>query len=380
MKRLIRSTVIPAVLMTVIAAPCVSVAEEVVVGVILPLSGAQAALGHMQRNSMALAVEEVNRRGGINGEELRLDIRDSSGRVSDARAIIDHFVKDKAYPLVLGGGSSKLIAAMAERCQFRKLPLVAITGSGDGITRKGHGYLFRVAPPRSEYPGAALEHAAGSLNPGKVALWYEVSEYGTSMAHVVRNVVEKKGWSLVWEGSFEPGTMNLEVSFKDIEAARPDVVFLCVFPPDDSRIVTELKGRLERGAVLFNLVPASSLAGSLAVCGDQCAGLFAPSLWLPSADGYAQRYNEDYLDRFGTVPDYHGAQAYAAVRVAAQAIRRTGAIEPDSVRDVLGTMGVSTPYGYVSFPDRDGYTNQNDPPNYLVQWTGEGFELVGSEQ
>jgi branched-chain amino acid transport system substrate-binding protein len=173
--------------------------------------------------------------------------------------------------------------------------------------------------------------------------------------------------------------MNLEVSFKEIEAAGPDVVFLCAFPPDDSRILTELKRRLEKSVGLLNLVPASSLAGSLAACGEQCAGVFAPSLWLPSADGYAQRYNEDYLDRFGTVPDYHGAQAYAAVRVAAQAIRRTGVIEPGAVREVLGTMGISTPYGYVSFPDRAGYTNQNDPPNYLVQWTGEGFELVDSE-
>jgi branched-chain amino acid transport system substrate-binding protein len=348
----------------------------VVVGVVLPLSGVQAALGHMQRNSMALALEKVNRQGGIDGEELRLDIRDSSGRVSNVRAIIDHFVKDKAYPLILGGGSSKFIAAMADRIQYRKLPLVAITGSNDEITQKGYGYLFRVAPPRSEYPRAALEYTAGILNPGKVALWYEASDYGTSMARVVRNTAGKNGWSLVWEGSIEPGTMNLEASFKNIEAARPDVVFLCAFPPDDSRIVIELKRRLEKSFGLFNLVPASSLAGSLAVCGEQCAGVFAPALWLPSAGGNAQRYNEDYLDRFGTVPDYHGAQAYAAVRIAAQALRRTDVIEPDSVREVLGSMGISTAYGYVSFPDRAGYTNQNDPPNYLVQWTGEGFEKV----
>ena len=47
----------------------------VTIGVILPLSGAQASLGHMQKNSMALAVEEVNRRGGISGETLKLDTR-----------------------------------------------------------------------------------------------------------------------------------------------------------------------------------------------------------------------------------------------------------------------------------------------------------------
>ncbi|MDF1536936.1 MAG: ABC transporter substrate-binding protein [bacterium] len=376
MKHLLRSPVLFAALMAVMAAPCVSGAEEVVVGVILPLSGAQAALGHMQKNSMTLAVEGVNRRGGIDGQDLKLDIRDSGGRVSDIRAIIDHFVNDKAYPLVLGGGSSKVIDAMAERCQYRNLPLVSITGSNDGITRKGYSYLFRVAPPRSEYPAAALEYAAAVIDPKKVALWHEPSDFGSSMADAVRESVREKGWELVWEGSFEPGTMNLEESFKALETLKPDAVFLCAFPPDDTRIVTGLTGRLKSKYGPFNLVPASSLGGSLAACGEGCAGVLAPSLWLSSSGPASQRYNNDYVERFGTLPDYHGAQAYAAVLVAVQALRHGGGLETEALKETLGAMGISTPYGYVTFPDRGGHTNQNNPPNYLVRWNGEGFEKV----
>jgi branched-chain amino acid transport system substrate-binding protein len=359
------------------------VPDGVKVGVILPLSGAQASIGHLQKNSMTMAVEEVNRRGGIGGETLKLDIRDIGSQVTDINAVIDHFVKDKAYPVVLGGGSSRLIDAMARRCQYRKLPLISVTGSKDEISSRDYSYLFRVAPVRSGYAEAALEYAASVIVPKKVALWYEGSEYGSSMARTVREATSERGWALAWEGSFDAGTMNLEAQLEAIENSDPDAIFLCAFPPDDARLVTSLSERLEisgdNSTRIINLVPASSLAGSLASCGEKCSGLLMPSLWLPSSDSAAQRYYDTYLERFGSAPDYHGAQAYAAVRVAALALQRAATRTPEAVKDVLGSLGVTTPYGYVSFKDSDPYTNQNDPPSYLLRWTGDGFETVWPE-
>jgi branched-chain amino acid transport system substrate-binding protein len=341
----------------------------------------------MQKNSMTMAVEAVNRRGGIGGETLKLDIRDIGSQVTDIRAVIDHFVKDKAYPVTIGGGSSRLIAAMAQRCQYRKLPLISVTGSKDEISSKGYSYLFRVAPPRSGYAEAALEYAASVIVPERVALWYEASDYGSTMARTVRETASERGWDLAWEGSFDAGTMNLEGQLEAIEKSDPDAIFMCAFPPDDTRLVTRLSERFENfsensshdSPKFINLVPAASLAGSLASCGEKCAELLIPSLWLPSSDAGAQRYYDTYLERFGSAPDYHGAQAYAAVRVAALALQRAATRTPEGVKDVLGSLGVTTPYGYVSFKDSDPYTNQNDPPSYLLRWSGDGFETVWPE-
>ena len=156
--------------------------EGPAIGVILPLSGAHAAYGHMQKNSMEMAVGEVNSRGGLEGGPLELDIRDSGGRPRDARAVVDHFVRDKQYPLVLGGFSSRVAAALADKCEQRRIPFIVVTGSEDAITLQDYRYVFRMSPPRSEYPVAALDYCRTVPGVAGIVLVSERSLYGDAMA------------------------------------------------------------------------------------------------------------------------------------------------------------------------------------------------------
>jgi len=365
--------------LTMILSPIVTRADGVVVGAILPMSGTHAAFGHMQKNSMLMAVEDINSRGGISGEMLQLDIRDSGGRTRNARAIVDHFVKDKQYPVVLGGFSSSVATALADKCEQRRIPLIVVTGSEDSITLQDYRYVFRVSPSRSRYPTAALDFSRSVINRGRIVLITGQSAYGDAMARTVKQVARDSKWTVSGEWKFDMGSRNLEALYSGAAAAEPNAIFLAAFPPDGSKIIGELKDRIPK-AVIFNLTPASTMAGSYAQCGVSCEGVLNPLLWLPDAVKSAVRYRDNYLARFESEPDYHGAQAYAAVVVAAQAIRRSGVAQPEPVRDALDGIAVNTPYGKVSFRQWGGFVNQNDPANYLVQWTGSGFEVVWPEK
>jgi branched-chain amino acid transport system substrate-binding protein len=321
----------------------------------------------------------TNSMGGVNGEMLDIDVRDSGGRSRNARAIVDHFVKDKQYPVVLGGFSSSVAVALADKCEQRRIPFVVVTGSEDSITLQDHRYVFRLSPPRSRYPAAALDFAVSVINGGRIVLITEQSVYGDAMARAVKQVARDAKWTVPGAWKFEMGSRNLEMLYSEATATEPDAIFLAAFPPDSSRIIRELKERIPK-AVIFNLTPASAGAGSYAQCGLSCEGVMNPSLWLPNAVESGVRYRDNYLARFGSKPDYHGVQAYAAVVVAAQAIMKSGVVQPEPVRDALEELAVNTPYGKVTFRQWSGFVNQNDPVNYLVQWTGGGFEVVWPEQ
>lgn len=358
-----------------VAFPPVLGANEIFIGAILPMSGTHAAFGHMQKNSMLMALEEINSRGGINGETLQLDIRDSGGRVRNARAVVEHFVKDKQYPVVLGGFSSKVAAALADICERKRTPLIVVTGSNDAITLQGYRYVFRVAPPRSRYPQTAMDYARSRVDTSNIVLITEKSVYGDSMARTVSRVAREARWTVSGEWKYDIGSRNLQWLYTGAAAARPEIIFLAAFPPEASRIIKELTGKIPK-AVIFNLTPASTQAGSYTQCGSACEGVMHPSLWLPDLEPAAARFRDKYLDTFGSEPDYHGAQAYASVITAAQAIRRSSAAQAGPVRDALEGITASTPYGKVSFRQWGGFDNQNDPANYLVRWTGVEFELV----
>ena len=61
-------------------------------------------------------------------------------------------------------------------------------------------------------------------------------------------------------------------------------------------------------------------------------------------------------------------------------ISNASLISQAPVRDALESISVNTPYGKVSFRQFDGFVNQYDPLNYLVQWSGTGFEVVWPER
>lgn len=358
--------------------PMVSAAEGIVIGVILPLSGTQAAFGHMQKNSMIMAAEEINARRGIKGRALELDIRDSSGHPRQARAIVDHFARDKQYPVVLGGFLSSEAKALAEKCEQRRIPLVVVTGSDDAVTLQNYRFVFRVSPPRSRYPSAAMNYARSVLRSGKVGLITEQSAYGDAMNWTCGQAAREAGWNIVGQWQFTMGELDVEKMFSQTAALKPDAVFLAAFPPEGIRILARLREKIP-DTLLLNLVPSSTMANAYLQCGVSCEGVMNPSLWWPEGNPLAARYRDRYTSRYGQPPDYHGAQAYAAVMAAAQAIGRAGSVQAGSVRDALEDVAVNTPYGKVSFGNWGGFTNQNDPPNYLVRWTGREFELVRPE-
>ncbi len=365
-------------LLSLVLAPATSMAEEITIGAILPISGTHATIGHMQRNSMLMAVEDINSRGGINGQELVLDVRDSGGRIRDARAIIDHFVQDKQYPVVLAGSSSRVSASLAEKCEARRIPVVIFTGSEDSITLQDYRYVFRIAPPRTSYPLAVLQHSGLVAQGGKIVLITERSAYGDSMERTVDQVARGRGWSVSRQWKFDTGASNLETLSEGAAAAEPDAVFLVAFPPEGSRIIGDLKKRIPDVPV-FNLIPASMMKRDYTRCGVSCDGVMNPSLWWPYVNRSGTIYRDKYQARFVKEPDYHGAQAYAAVIMAAQAIRKSGSVNPSLVRQALEGLAVDTPYGRVSFRHWNGFTNQNDPANHLVKWNGKNFELVWTQ-
>jgi branched-chain amino acid transport system substrate-binding protein len=371
------SAIIPFALVFILR-PCIAEAENLAVGVLLPLSGPNAVIGHMQKNAMLLALEEINSQGDVDGRPLELDIRDVGDRPTDAGYIVGHFIMDKQYPLIIGGGVSSVAAEAARLCQKNRTPLLVVTGSEDSITSQGLSYIFRVAPPRSQYGAAALEFAREMVKPGRVALVTERSSFGNAMSEAVRSAAKKEGWSVIRETRIEFGNMDLAEIRDGVGDSGADAVFLAVFPPDARTIMAEIRFMLPR-SVLFSLAPSSLMAGTFNECGEECRGMFNSALWWVDGESSARLFRDQYREKYGLDPDYHGAQAYTAVLAAASALRRVDGTDREAVRVSLKATRIGSPLGTVSFQKWGGFENQNRPKSYLFQWFGDRFEVVWPE-
>ena len=74
------------------------------------------------------------------------------------------------------------------------------------------------------------------------------------------------------------------------------------------------------------------------------------------------------MKKYGSPTEYHGAEAYAAIYVLADALKRAKTLTPEGVREALIKTDMMTAFGPVKFVSYGKKKQQNSLPTYLVQW------------
>jgi len=114
--------------------------------------------------------------------------------------------------------------------------------------------------------------------------------------------------------------------------------------------------------------------------GDASDGVFSATLWIETLPfPGAKEYFDKYKKKYGDETEYHGAEAYAAMQVVADALRRAKASsvpDPKAVRDALAATDMKTVFGPVKFISYGKKTQQNKLDTYLVQWQKGELEAV----
>ena len=105
-------------------------AEPIKIGVVLCVTGRGGFLGTPQKEAITVAVEEVNRQGGIFGRPIELYIEDDQSNPTNSAVAATKLIRDKKVCCVVG--SSLVVACMAmipicEREQVPHIPLPPLT-------------------------------------------------------------------------------------------------------------------------------------------------------------------------------------------------------------------------------------------------------------
>lgn len=157
--------------------------EPYVIGAILSESGPGSTLGRPEADSMEMAVDEINKAGGINGRQIDLTIlddqSDATTAVNDFRQLIDK------HPIAIFGTpltpTSLAIVGLAEQAH---VPLVSYASSVSVVSPVAqHQWVFKV-PINDTEVAKSMQAFLKKRNQTKVAFIYRNDDYGkTGMAH-----------------------------------------------------------------------------------------------------------------------------------------------------------------------------------------------------
>jgi branched-chain amino acid transport system substrate-binding protein len=367
MKRFLSSAALAAAVVTLaLAVPAAaSPAEEVVVGVVHWEGFAYA---EMMRRSYEMALADIE--GAAGARTLRLVFADDGGERRDGEAAVERLVRQEGAALLIGGYSSSNTLYTAMAADRMGVPFLVTTAADDRITQRGLEWVYRLNPPASDYTGALEAFLLERVAPRSMAIVYENSPYGTGAAMQMmwfcrENDIEIT--SIIPYIRGRAGEEYFERILAPLRSRAPDVLYMVSYLDDGVALVTHLR-KMGVSALLCGGAGGFTHNRFIREAGPAGDRLVTAALWAPEA-GHpgAQAYWEAYRERFGAPPDYHGAEAYAALRVAAEALSAAGALDPRSIRGALEEIDLETLFGRVRFTQYDAYERQNRTDTLVLQ-------------
>jgi len=352
-------------------------ADTIKVGVVLPLTGKQAKFGEIEKNSFLLALDEINKAGGINGKKIKLLIEDDTSKPDVGRSAIEKLISQDKVIVVGGGYSSSVTFGMCAVAQQHKVPFLVNTGSADKITEQGWNYIFRLNPPVSEYPKGLVGFLKAVAKPKTVAILYENSLFGQSGSKKFAKLAKKMGMKVLMKEGYEAGAVDFKPLLVKVKGANPDMVYMISYVMDAALLMRQSKELNFNPKLFVGGAAGFTLPEFVKNAGDAAQYVFSATLWVPQVPyPGAKEYFDAYVKKYGHATEYHGAEAYAALHVIADALKRAKSLTPKDVRDALASTDMMTAFGPVKFISYGKKTQQNSLPTYLVQWINGKLETV----
>lgn len=262
--------------------------------------------------------------------------------------------------------------------------LVIDCGSADEIMTKPVKWVFsgpRV--PASHYGDALWSLLDEVIKPKTVALFYENTDWGMSSADALRAGFAKRGIKILFDQQYEAGAMSFKPLLMRIKADKPDMVMAVSYLTDAILLTKQMKEIRLNAPLYMGYAGGYTMPEFLDHCGKDVNYIASTTNWSPQAPWPGvKEYYDAYVKKYKNPPDYHGAQGYAAMQVAMDALKRAAKpLTRDSIKEALTKTDMMTVMGRIKHHEWEDdlghhYYNEGLPLTYVIQWQNMKQEVV----
>lgn len=314
--------------------------DFVYLGVAGPLSAAN---GASMRMAAEMAVDEINRDGGIGGRQVRLLLMDDKADPQVALTVADSLRRDPRVVAVVGhvNSAASLKAATvynADEGEQAGQPVMHISpaSSAPAFTHAGP-WSFRVTPTDLEF-SPVLARGATELGRRRAAVLYANDDYGQGVMTTFERAFRGGGGAVVSADPYLPAvvTQGTELDPYLTRAIRRGADALIVGGQAETGLKIVQAAR--RLGFTGPILGSDGLTG-LKDAGAPAEGVFVSSAFLPDRPTDAARqFVTRYRERFNALPDHRGAMTYDVINLLRRAINEAGT-DRQAVRDYVARIG-----------------------------------------
>lgn len=313
-------------------------AKPVNIGVIMPLSGANAQFGINSRNGIELVADEINAAGGIKalgGAKINLIIADATSTPTTAGTVAQRLISQNEVTGILGAFASSVTIAISEVTERRDIPLLTMSFA-DQITGRGFKNIFQVVAKASALGKAQLDYTlaiaqAAGTKIDKIAIMYEDTAYGTAQANGLRAAAKAANVEVAMDDAYPLGITDTTPLINKLRASGAQAVFPVSYLNDSLLIIRTM--RQQR----ITMPAIGGAAGYVIPDFEKGLGEFAEGVLSIAPANYdlAPDLTDRFRKRFGYFMVHEALEHAVALDVLVQAIEKAKSAKPEDVAAAL---------------------------------------------
>ena len=340
------------------APPQPPVIEDARLGFVFAATGSSSASGMEQKLAVQMAVDEIN--AVEQKPRLVPFFEETEGKAVEAVEAFQKLITEDRVHAIIGPTLSAEARSAHPVAQRALVPVLAVSNTAGGITDVGD-YIFRVSLPEAKVIPVTVELAKDKLKVSEVCLLYGLDDaFSRAEAEVFKTELDKKGIKVLGEMTFSQADTDFTLQLSAIQDLKPDAIVVSALAGPARQILHQARIDLGIPADVYVIGGFGFTAPQVVEDHESAEGLVVGVAWSPSSpDKVSQKFVEAYKKLAGRPPGQLGAQAYAGVYIAYDAIKRaniqgkTLAEARSSIRDNLrGTSDLATVLGPFSFTDK----------------------------
>ena len=326
---------------------------QIKMGVAGPITGPNAAFGAQLKNGSQQAVDDINAKGGIQGQKITLQFGDDVSDPKQGVSVANKFAGD-GVKFVVGHFNSGVTMPASQVYQENGMLMVTPSATNPQITERGMWDVFRTCgrdDQQGQVAGAyILKHFKGK----KIAIVHDKTTYGKGLADETKKAINKGGAKEVLYEGINIGEKDFSALVSKIKQSGADLVYWGGLHTEGGLLVRQMR---DQGI-------KAPLMGGDGITTDEFASVGGPgvegTLMTYGPDPRKNAAAKDVVDKFRAAkfePEAYTLYSYAAVQIMQQAADSAKSLDPKKMAEKMHSgMKFKTVLGDISYNKKGDLT------------------------
>ncbi|WP_315837695.1 ABC transporter substrate-binding protein [Bradyrhizobium prioriisuperbiae] len=322
------------------------------IGMTVPITGPAAEQGKYAVNGAKLALEAVNKAGGVLGKQVELITEDDQTTNPGIVLAFSKLAAQSDIVAFLGSIRSTQVHAMAPDVLKLAKP-VMFGGTDPNLTKLGNPWLFRFRPNDSYSGRVIADYGVKTLGKKKWAIVHSTDAFGTAGGKALTEALVKLDAPPVLDQGYANQSQDFTPVVLAIKQSGADVLGSYFTFENDLGIFAR---QLRQLGVNIPWVGSPSIVAvsSTKLAGPALFGTYGVADYAEDSSPAAKAFGKAYRDAYKIAPDNQGSWPFDAMTVLCAAVNKAGSTEPEKIRQaILATQKFPGAEGEYNF-DKNG--------------------------